>query len=189
MPATVDSQKEDLPSSLSRVTVIRYSRTQESSTIARLPRFQSLSRTIIKRCIYVGRNIARRAITRSKHDCRQRFEMHRLQAPRTGCLSPPPKQDLLQKARPLWAALSSFSINGTALMSVGSLFRPFHHPAHERGPFSALQCTLHRCAVLRLPNYLCLLQRILYPIVMDNPKPSTKPSVIHIAPAPISKSL
>lgn len=142
MPATVDSQKEDLPSSLSRVTVIRYSRTQESSTIARLPRFQSLSRTIIKRCIYVGRNIARRAITRSKHDCRQGSEMHRLQVPRTRRLSPPPKQDLLQKARP--APERAFVI-----------FVQYHR-AHERGPFSALQCTLHRYAVLRLPNYLCL---------------------------------
>ena len=143
MPATVDSQKEDLPSSLSRVTVIRYSRTQESSTIARLPRFQSLSRTIIKRCIYVGRNIARRAITRSKHDCRQRFEMHRLQAPRTGCLSPPPKQDLLQKARPLWAALSSFSVNGTALMSGAHFFVHFIIPlmSAARFPPSNAPCT------------------------------------------------
>ena len=156
MPATVDSQKEDLPSSLSRVTVIRYSRTQESSTIARLPRFQSLSRTIIKRCIYVGRNIARRAITRSKHDCRQRSEMHRLQAPRTRRLSPPPKQDLPQKARP--ASERAFVVFGQwhRAHERGVMYGLFQHPAHERGPFSALQCTLHRCAVLRLPNYLCL---------------------------------
>ena len=48
-----------------KVTSIRSYRVVVSLMIAKLPRFQSLSKIIIRRCIFAGLNIATKAITRN----------------------------------------------------------------------------------------------------------------------------
>ena len=67
MLATASLLRAVLPSSLLRAMAIQFFRTVESSMTVRSLRFPTSLRIIIKRCIFVGRNIAKRAIMRSKH--------------------------------------------------------------------------------------------------------------------------